>query len=442
MKLALFSTLSAATALIGEGSGEEGDIITFNYDASFDVKNIDMTLVKNQDAIKAVLNSGKAVFYDFTFDSDSIKSCADYTIACDDEDDCKSDGLSLVAQAIGRIGQETTSIDIKSKGMERLNCADGMNGGCSHFCTNNQCSCPSCWLLGPDLQTCGPEPNKVAINCESSDMNVTIDQCVLQGQDVSMATLDDGKCTAKLEGNNWVINTDLDGCGTEFNLDNDSEIIDFKNALTMAPEIKHGLVMTRQVSLDFQCRYDTSIDDISAERTIIGGSISSGLSGSGGLTFDLTFFTGSDYATPIDEDTRVLVGEKLYYNVAIAREIAGLHFSVLGCTVSDEKAAESYKIYKDMCVDKYVDTTVNKQSDASEIRFTYNAFQFASAKEDETREVLTCRVLVCDKNATDSVCSTPATCNTSDRFRRSISDDIKMQNAAIFEVQAQLPLLY
>ena len=40
----------------------------------------------------------------------------------------------------------------------------------------------------------------------------------------------------------------------------------------------------------------------------------SGLSGSGGLTFDLTFFTGSDYATPIDEDTRVLVGEKLYYN--------------------------------------------------------------------------------------------------------------------------------
>merc|ERR1711935_525920 len=64
---------------------------------------------------------------------------------------------------------------------------------------------------------------------------------------------------------NWVINTDLDGCGTEFNLDNDSEIIDFKNALTMAPEIKHGLVMTRQVSLDFQYRYDTSIDDISAE---------------------------------------------------------------------------------------------------------------------------------------------------------------------------------
>jgi len=440
MKLALYSTFSAAMALYGEGSGEEGDIITFNYDASFDIKNIDMNLVKNQDAIKSILNSGKAVFYDFTFDKDSIKSCADYTIRCDDEDDCKSDGLSFVAKAIAKINQATSAINIKSKGIERLNCSDGMNGGCSHFCTNNECSCPSCWELGPDMQTCGPEPNKVAINCESSDMNVTIDQCVLQGQDVSKATLDDGKCTAKLEGNNWVINTDLDGCGTDFKIDDDSEIIDFKNALTMAPEIKNGLVMSRQLSLDFQCRYDTSIDDISAERTIVGGSISSGLSGSGGLSFDLTFFTDSEYDTPIDEDTRVLVGEKLFFNVAIAKEITGLHFSVLGCIVSDEKASESYDIYKDMCVDKYVGTTVNKQSDDSEIRFTYNAFQFASAKEDETREVLTCKVLLCDKKATNSVCATPATCNTSDRFRRDIAA-IEVENAAIFEVQAPLPLL-
>ena len=34
--------------------------------------------------------------------------------------------------------------------------------------------------MGPDMKTCGPEPDKVAINCEPSDMNITIDQCVLQ----------------------------------------------------------------------------------------------------------------------------------------------------------------------------------------------------------------------------------------------------------------------
>ena len=47
----------------------------------------------------------------------------------------------------------------------------------------------------------------------------------------------------------------------------------------MAPETVNGLVISRRLSLDFQCRYETSIDDISAERTIVGGSISSGLIG-------------------------------------------------------------------------------------------------------------------------------------------------------------------
>lgn len=132
----------------------------------------------------------------------------------------------------------------------------------------------------------------------------------------------------------------------------------------------------------------------------------------------MTFFTDSDFSTPIDPDTRILVGERLYYNgeclrstfcclfvtsreepkfeayfgsVAIERPIAGLEFSVIDCTVTDEGASESYDIYRDMCVDKFVGTTVDGQSNHSEIRFSYLAFQFASATEDETREVLTCK---------------------------------------------------
>ena len=91
-----------------------------------------------------------------------------------------------------------------------------------------------------------------------------------------------------------------------------------------------------------------------------------------------------------------------------------------------------------MCVDKYVGTTVNKQNADREIRFSYNAFQFASATEDETREVLTCKVLVCDKDSKNSICATPPTCNTSDRFRRSM---IEVDNDAVFEVTAELPFL-
>ena len=97
--------------------------------------------------------------------------------------------MGLVAKAIGKLAQDTEDVTIKSKGMERLNCADGLNGGCSHFCTNNKCSCPSCWTMGPDMKTCGPEPNKVAINCESSDIHITIDQCVLQGGHIAKMQL-------------------------------------------------------------------------------------------------------------------------------------------------------------------------------------------------------------------------------------------------------------
>ena len=103
-----------------------------------------------------------------------------------------------------------------------------MNGGCSHFCDSNKCSCPSCWYLGPDLKTCGPDADKVGITCDSNDITVSIDKCVLGDQDVSKATLADGTCKAKLEGDQWIIKTDLDDCGTEFSVDTASEIIDFR----------------------------------------------------------------------------------------------------------------------------------------------------------------------------------------------------------------------
>lgn len=46
-------------------------------------------------------------------------------------------------------------------------------------------------------------------------------------------------------------------------------------------------------------------------------------------------------------------------------------------------------------------------------------------------------VLVCDEDASDSVCATPAKCGTSQRFRRS---GIELEEAAIFTVSAELPL--
>ena len=69
----------------------------------------------------------------------------------------------------------------------------------------------------------------------------------------------------------------------------------------MPPTVVNGLVMSRSVGLDFQCQYETEIDDISAERTVIGGHVSTGLNGNGALDFALTFYTDSNYDTEINE---------------------------------------------------------------------------------------------------------------------------------------------
>ena len=58
-------------------------------------------------------------------------------------------------------------------------------------------------------------------------MTVVVDKCVLEGNDVSTATLEDDVCGATEDGDNWIISTKLDECGTAFNLDSESQIVDF-----------------------------------------------------------------------------------------------------------------------------------------------------------------------------------------------------------------------
>jgi len=444
-----------------DGSGEQGSVTVFSYDVDFDVSGIDFELNKNRAAFEAKINSRHAKFENFKYSENSdsegagapgdasgelrkrrdasgekwsVTADAQYTVQCSDNDQCKEDGKGAVQRAIEKSGT-TTAITIDNTGTSALDCADGQNGGCSHFCTDNQCSCPTCWTLdGTDMRTCSPDAGTVGISCSSDAMEITIDKCVLAGNDVSKATLDDGVCKATDGGDNWIVTTALDGCGTSFNLDSASQVVDFSNTFAMPPTVVNGLVMSRSVGLDFQCQYETEIDDISAERTVIGGHVSTGLNGNGALDFALTFYTDSNYDTEINEDSTILVGETIFYNVAMQTPISGLEFTVLDCTVTDNDAGESYDIYAGQCPDKYVGTKQTSQSDAAELRFSYTAFQFASSNALEANEILACTVLVCDNSNSDSPCQSPPTCS---RKRRSTSE--WTDNATIFKVEAQLP---
>ena len=54
-----------------------------------------------------------------------------------------------------------------------------LNGGCSHQCIESQCKCPPCWELDLEGTTCSPSPGKVVTTCNSDEIVVTIDSCVI-----------------------------------------------------------------------------------------------------------------------------------------------------------------------------------------------------------------------------------------------------------------------
>ena len=55
-----------------------------------------------------------------------------------------------------------------------------LNGGCSHQCIASQCKCPPCWELDLEGTTCSPAPGKVVTTCNSNEIVVTVDSCVIE----------------------------------------------------------------------------------------------------------------------------------------------------------------------------------------------------------------------------------------------------------------------
>ena len=40
-----------------------------------------------------------------------------------------------------------------------------------------------------------------------------------------------------------------------------------------SPEVVNGIIMSRSLAMEFECEYGTSVDDVSNNRTILGGNI-------------------------------------------------------------------------------------------------------------------------------------------------------------------------
>ena len=156
--------------------------------------------------------------------------------------------------------------------------------------------------------------------------------------------------------------------------------------------------MSRSLAMEFECQYGTEYDDVSNNRTIMGGSIvtsassQKGTFGKGSFGFSLNFYTDSKYDSLVDQESMIMVGETLFFSVESTATIDGLVFTVLDCTVSDPALGSEYDILTDQCPDVYVGTTLPTLSDAAKLTLSYTAFQFAGTQGEETQEKLSCSV--------------------------------------------------
>ena len=70
-----------------------------------------------------------------------------------------------------------------------------------------------------DGKTCLPRNDLAEITCSATGMKLSLHQCILPG--VAEPTLLDTDCAAEVDGDNFVLETTLDGCDTAFVVDDD-----------------------------------------------------------------------------------------------------------------------------------------------------------------------------------------------------------------------------
>ena len=102
-----------------DGSGEQGEVTVFSFDASFETTGVDYSLNKHKADLENKVNSRHAKFSDFTYtknadDGDShewsVEAKAEYTAKCTDNDQCKDDAEGAITRVKYFLETNTKSI--------------------------------------------------------------------------------------------------------------------------------------------------------------------------------------------------------------------------------------------------------------------------------------------------------------------------------------------
>ena len=179
------------------------------------------------------------------------------------------------------------------------------NGGCSHTCSNSECSCPPCWTLKSDGLGCQPEADKVTLSCASTSMGLKVDKCVLDGYAAgdAYAGSDGNVAACKMQavdnGDFYQVSSNLNDCGTAVDF-SDASKLDYTNKLTIPAEVlEGGIILNAPLEWEYTCSYKTEYEleaNMEMKSEIIQGSFKVE---DAEFNFDFGFYSSTDLTTKL-----------------------------------------------------------------------------------------------------------------------------------------------
>jgi len=285
-----------------------------------------------------------------------------------------------------------------------INCSDGNNGGCSHFCNAAEkvCECPPCWTLRDDDDaTCVPDPQKMEITCDQTGMSLTLASCIYTSQpgDIIYLTFNnetDASCASKRYHDYHTISTPLDDCMTEMVVEED-EIV-FKNTIRVKSRYNYNsIVMNSDVNIDAQCRFPAFVSDVSSDSFDNSpATVQAGANGNAYFHFDAAFYTDANFSEETNDEQ--MVGEKVYFGITQSTGINGLSFIVHDCYVRNYHDSQYFYVFENFCPNEIVnnDEVVPEFETTDMFKLSYHAFQFSGNYDKEVVQMLMdCSIEVC-----------------------------------------------
>ncbi|CBY43271.1 unnamed protein product, partial [Oikopleura dioica] len=132
---------------------------------------------------------------------------------------------------------------------------DGHRGGCSHSCTNGECSCPACWELGLNGKDCSPSPQETEVVCAADGITIKMSGCVIGDNEVQLI---DGNCETTLNANGTesILATKLNECGTT--AFHKGDCIMFSNQVIFTPPPLNGIRLDKRIAAQVDCFFNAT----------------------------------------------------------------------------------------------------------------------------------------------------------------------------------------